>query len=174
MSTKDTAADILTGVISEVIDRKESESSRPASNISLTTPSISIIGIDTKRKDKMAAKGAKLVKELEEQKRLINLQMYELEEKGDENTQNQIYMRNLRMKKRLISQDLRATLEKINEEKYEEEFKSKTRTESTKRNEEIDRIFGKNEDTVTPTKENKPTFNRNITMIGNTKKQSAT
>ena len=67
----------------------------------------------------MAISEEELVKELEEQKRLINLQMYEIEKTEDENTQNQMYMRTLRMIKRLISYDLRTTLEKINEEKYE-------------------------------------------------------
>ena len=71
----------------------------------------------------MAINEEELVKELEEQKRLINLQMSEIEKTGDDNTPNQIYMRNLRIIKRLISHYLQTTLEKINEEKYEEEFR---------------------------------------------------
>ena len=102
----------------------------------------------------MASNEEDLVKELEEQKRLINLQLEELKKTGDKSTQNQIYVRNLRMKKRLISQELRATLEKINEEKYEEEFKTEAKEKSTKISDEIERIFGSNEDTIKPTTDN--------------------
>ena len=166
MTTKDTAEGILKEVISGVFEREESGASEATSRTDLNTSSINLIETDTKEKDKMASNEEDLVKELEEQKRLINLQMLELQKTGDNSTQNQIYVRNLRMKRRLISQDLRATLEKINEEKYEEEFKTKTQEISTKRSNEIERIFGSNEDTIKPTTDNTPIFNRNITMIG--------
>ena len=123
MTTKDTAEGILKEVISEVVEREESGTLEATSSINLNTSSIDLVATDNRQKDKMASKEEDLVKELEEQKRLINLQMYEIQKTGDENTQNQIYLRNLRMKRRLISHDLRTTLEKINEEKYEEEFK---------------------------------------------------
>ena len=92
--------------------------------------------------------------------------MLEIEKTGENLTENQIHLRNLRMKRRLISQDLRTVLERINEEQYKKEFRTKATTTATKSREEIGKVFTANTDEIKLTKETLPQFTRNITMIG--------
>ena len=114
MSNKDTAKDILSGVISDVVERKESEPSKLEASINLYTSQLelSVIGGDTTERTNMASKDEQLAMELEEQKRMLYLQMKEIEETGNNLTENKVHMRNLRAKMKLISDDLRITLEK--------------------------------------------------------------
>ena len=153
-------------MISDAVERKESEASKLDDKIKLSTSHLSVIGTSKIERDKMESKDEKLAKELEEQKRLIHLQMLEIEKSGENLTENQIHLRNLRMKRRLISQDLRTVLERINEEQYEKEFRTKATTTATKSREEIGKVFTANTDEIKLTKETLPQFTRNITMIG--------
>ena len=166
MSIKEGVEDILSDVTSDAVVRKESEASKLEDRINLSTSQLSIIGASKTERDNMESKDEKLVKELEEQKRLIHLQMLEIEKTGENFTENQIHLRNLRMKRRLLSQDLRTTLERINEEQYEEECRTKATTKSTKIREDINNAFTTYTDEVKLTKETRPQFTRNITMIG--------
>ena len=156
MSNKDTAKEILTGVIADAVKRRESEPSQLETRINLSTSQLSVLGGDRTTTSNMESKDEKLVKELEEQKRILYQQMQEIENAGDNLTENQLHLRNLRMKRRLISQDLRATLEKINEEKYEEECKSKATAKSTKIREEINTVFTGYTDQIKLTEETQP------------------
>ena len=103
MSIKEGVEDILSDVTSDAVVRKESEASKLEDRINLSTSQLSIIGASKTERDNMESKDEKLVKELEEQKRLIHLQMLEIEKTGENFTENQIHLRNLRMKRRQIS-----------------------------------------------------------------------
>ena len=107
-----------------------------------------------------------LIQQLQEEKRELQGQIDEIQEKREINTEKQIYLRNLRAKKQEVTRELRIILEKKNEEKYEEAYRRKIEEERNKVDVEVNTIFGETTDVMKPTKEAQSSFVRDFNMFG--------
>ena len=159
MSADEKAAlDIVFGVVNEVVERKESDTLNP--------PILATSSIEEETKmassDRTALESQK--EHLEEQRRLITLQMDEIRRGSDIDTQKTITLRTMFAKKRAIVSELKETLDKINAIEYEEKCKTKAAEKAVKLAEDVDKVFKGKKDTIQTTKETEPQFNRNLTM----------
>ena len=115
MSADEKAAlDIVFGVVNEVVERKESDTLNPSI---LATSSIEE---ETKMESIHRTALESQKEHLEEQRRLITLQMDEIRRGSDIDTQKTITLRTMFAKKRAIVSELKETLDKINAIEYEE------------------------------------------------------
>ena len=111
----------------------------------------------------------------EEEQRKLNVDIEKIEKRGEIDIQKDILLRGLRARKRGVNNNLRLTLEAINEIEYEDEYKEKKRKVQIKFKEDIENILKDNNqnDEIKPDKTditNKNIFSRNINMIGKYKK----
>ena len=107
-----------------------------------------------------------IIQQLQEEKRELQSQIEEIQEKREINTEKQIFLRNLRAKKHEVTRELRIILEKKNEEKYEEAYERKIEDEKCKIEIEVNTIFGESTDVMKPDEKALPSFVRDFNMFG--------
>ena len=127
-----TARDIIFGVVDEAVERKESDT---------INTSILAIQEETKMESEDRAELESLKEHLEEQRKLIQLQMDEIRKGSDIDTQKTITLRTMFAKKRAIVSDLKETLDKINAIEYEEKCRTKAGEKAVKLAADVDKVL---------------------------------
>ena len=161
MSNKDLVDPVLEGI---VIDAANSLTINIEDTPSAVTPTP--VTMSTEATAATMSEDDIIIQQLQEEKRELQSQIEEIQEKKEISTEKQIYLRNLRAKKLEITRELRIILEKENEEKYEKAYKRKIEEERSKATEEVNTIFGETSDIMKPSKEAQPAFVRDFNMFG--------
>ena len=173
MSNKDLVNPVLEGIVSDAtnISRTNIEQTTPTDTTSTTGSNIqptlaaTTTTTTTTTTTKMSEEDI-IIQQLQEEKRELQSQIDEIQEKREINTEKQIFLRNLRAKKHEVTRELRIILEKKNEEQYEEAYKRKIEDEKSKIEIEVNTIFGETTDVMKPDKSALPSFVRDFNMFG--------
>ena len=177
MSNKDLVDPVLEGIVSAATNtlRTNIEQTTPTDTITPTTDSniqptlattITTTTITTPTTTTKMSEEDVIIQQLQEEKRELQSQIDEIQEKREINTEKQIFLRNLRAKKHEITRELRIILEKKNEEKYEEAYKRKIEDEKSKIETEVNTTFGESTDVMKPDEKALPSFVRDFNMFG--------
>ena len=165
MSAEEQAVrDVVVGVVDEIVERKESDTLNPSISATIVTEE------ETKMESEDRTELESQKDYLEEQRRVIQLQMDEIRKGSEIDTQKTITLRTMFAKKRTIISDLKETLEKLNAIEYEEKCRTKAAEKSAKLAKDVDKVFKNKKDTIRTTTETEPQFNRNLRMVLNYKK----
>ena len=177
MSNKDLVNPVLEGIVSDATNtlRTNIEQTTPTDTITPTTDSniqptlattITTTTITTPTTTTKMSEEDVIIQQLQEEKRELQSQIDEIQEKREINTEKQIFLRNLRAKKHEVTRELRIILEKKNEEKYEEAYRRKIEDEKSKIEIEVNTIFGESTDVMKPDEKALPSFVRDFNMFG--------
>ena len=177
MTNKDLVSLVLEGIVSDATNslRTNIEQTTPTDTITPTTDSniqptlattITTTTITTPTTTTKMSEEDVIIQQLQEEKRELQSQIDEIQEKREINTEKQIFLRNLRAKKHEVTRELRIILEKKNEEKYEEAYRRKIEDEKSKIEIEVNTIFGESTDVMKPDEAALPSFVRDFNMFG--------
>ena len=164
MSNKDLVDPVLEGIVIDAANSLTINTEDTPSTVTHTTPTP--VTMSTEATAATMSEDDIIIQQLQEEKRELQSQIEEIQEKKEISTEKQIYLRNLRAKKLEITRELRIILEKENEEKYEKAYKRKIEEERSKATEEVNTIFGETSDIMKPSKEAEPAFVRDFNMFG--------
>ena len=123
MSNKDLVNPVLEGIVSDATNtlRTNIEQTTPTDTITPTTDSniqptlattITTTTITTPTTTTKMSEEDVIIQQLQEEKRELQSQIDEIQEKREINTEKQIFLRNLRAKKHEVTRELRIILEK--------------------------------------------------------------